>query len=84
MTAQGGDAAILNDPTYGVLDSVGVGAEAGVVLLQGSVNQPWRRDDLTGEWPRCRSARDQERDPRAALRSTTISGCAATLAQDLR
>lgn len=38
--------AILSDPTYGVFDSVGVGVEAGVVLLQGSVNQPWRKDDL--------------------------------------
>jgi hypothetical protein len=38
--------AILRDPTYGVFDSVGVGVEEGVVVLQGSVNQPWRKDDL--------------------------------------
>lgn len=38
--------AIFRDPTYGVFDSVGVGVEEGVVVLQGSVNQPWRKDDL--------------------------------------
>ncbi|MFI5008366.1 MAG: BON domain-containing protein, partial [Solirubrobacterales bacterium] len=38
--------AILRDPYYGVFDSVGVGVEEGVVVLQGSVNQPWRKDDL--------------------------------------
>jgi hyperosmotically inducible periplasmic protein len=38
--------AILRDPMYGVFDSVGVGVEEGVVVLQGSVNQPWRKDDL--------------------------------------
>jgi osmotically-inducible protein OsmY len=38
--------AILRDPYYGVFDSVGVGVEQGVVVLQGSVNQPWRKDDL--------------------------------------
>jgi hyperosmotically inducible protein len=38
--------AILRDPTYGVFDSVGVGVEQGRVVLQGSVNQPWRKDDL--------------------------------------
>jgi osmotically-inducible protein OsmY len=38
--------AILRDPTYGVFDSVGVGVEQGKVVLQGSVNQPWRKDDL--------------------------------------
>jgi hyperosmotically inducible periplasmic protein len=38
--------AILRDPYYGVFDSVGVGIEEGVVVLQGSVNQPWRKDDL--------------------------------------
>jgi hyperosmotically inducible periplasmic protein len=38
--------AILRDPTYGVFDSVGVGVEQGRVVLLGSVNQPWRKDDL--------------------------------------
>ena len=38
--------AILRDPYYGVFDSVGAGVEEGVVVLQGSVNQPWRKDDL--------------------------------------
>jgi len=38
--------AILRDPTYGVFDSVAVGVEEGVVVLQGSVNKPWRKDDL--------------------------------------
>jgi len=38
--------AILRDPDYGVFDSVGVGVEEGVVALQGSVNRPWRKDEL--------------------------------------
>jgi hypothetical protein len=38
--------AILDHPYYGVFDSVGARADAGVVTLTGSVNQPWRKDDL--------------------------------------
>ncbi len=36
--------AILREPRYGVFDSVGVAVEDGVVLLQGSVRQPWLKD----------------------------------------
>jgi hyperosmotically inducible periplasmic protein len=38
--------AILADPYYGVFDSVGVAVDGGKVQLSGSVNQPWRKDDL--------------------------------------
>lgn len=38
--------AILRDPYYGVFDSVGVAVEDGAVTLVGSVNRPWRKDDL--------------------------------------
>lgn len=38
--------AILRHPHYGVFDSVGARVEAGVVTLTGSVNQPWRKEEL--------------------------------------
>lgn len=38
--------AILRHPYYGVFDSVGARVEAGVVTLTGSVNQPWRKEEL--------------------------------------
>lgn len=38
--------AILGDPYYGVFDSVDLGVENGVVVLQGSVRHPWRRSDI--------------------------------------
>jgi hyperosmotically inducible protein len=38
--------AILSEPRYGVFDSVGVAVEDGVVLLQGSVRQPWLKDSF--------------------------------------
>jgi hyperosmotically inducible protein len=38
--------AILREPRYGVFDSVGVAVEDGVVLLQGSVRQPWLKDSF--------------------------------------
>jgi osmotically-inducible protein OsmY len=38
--------AILRYAYYGVFDSVEVGIEDGVVVLRGSVYQPWRKDDL--------------------------------------
>jgi osmotically-inducible protein OsmY len=38
--------AILRYPYYGVFDSVEVGVKDGVVVLRGSVYQPWRRSDL--------------------------------------
>ena len=38
--------AILREPRYGVFDSVGVAVQDGVVVLQGSVYQPWLKDSL--------------------------------------
>jgi len=38
--------AILRYPYYGVFDSVDLGVQDGVVSLQGSVYQPWRKSDL--------------------------------------
>jgi hyperosmotically inducible periplasmic protein len=38
--------AILDEPRYGVFDSVGVAVEDGVVLLQGSVRQAWLKDSF--------------------------------------
>lgn len=38
--------AILRHPHYGVFDSVGVRVAGGVVTLFGSVNQPWRKEEL--------------------------------------
>src|SRR5262245_2812753 len=38
--------AVLGYPQYGVFDSVGFRVEAGTVTLQGSVNQPWRKQDI--------------------------------------
>jgi len=38
--------AVLSDPRYGVFDSVGVGVDNGVVTLQGSVLDPWRKDEI--------------------------------------
>lgn len=40
--------AILRYPYYGVFDSVEVGVKDGVVVLRGSVRQPWRKDDIEG------------------------------------
>jgi hyperosmotically inducible protein len=38
--------AILGYPYYGVFDSVAVGVKDGAVVLQGSVRQPYRKDDI--------------------------------------
>jgi osmotically-inducible protein OsmY len=38
--------AILDEPRYGVFDSVGIAVEDGVVLLRGSVREPWLKDAL--------------------------------------
>jgi hyperosmotically inducible periplasmic protein len=38
--------AILGYPYYGVFDSVDLGVENGVVVLQGSVRQPWRKVEI--------------------------------------
>jgi hyperosmotically inducible protein len=38
--------AILDYPNYGVFDSVAAGVQDGAVVLQGSVRQPYRKDDI--------------------------------------
>ncbi len=38
--------AILGYPYYGVFDSVAVGVKDGALVLQGSVRQPYRKDDI--------------------------------------
>jgi hyperosmotically inducible protein len=38
--------AILSEPRYGVFDSVAVAVGDGVVVLQGSVRQPWLKDSF--------------------------------------
>ena len=38
--------AVLDYPYYGVFDSVDLGVENGVVVLQGSVRHPWRKEDI--------------------------------------
>ena len=38
--------AVLNYPYYGVFDGVSVGVKDGVVVLGGSVQQPYRKDDI--------------------------------------
>lgn len=38
--------AVLGYVNYGVFDSVDLGVEDGVVLLQGSVRQPWHKKDI--------------------------------------
>ena len=40
------ETAILRYPYYGVFDSIEAGVKDGVVALRGSVQQPWRKDDL--------------------------------------
>jgi osmotically-inducible protein OsmY len=49
--------AILRYPYYGVFDSVGVGVEDGVVVLEGSVYQPWRKDDIESRVARVEGVR---------------------------
>jgi len=56
--------AILREPRYDVFDSVGVAVTDGVVLLGGSVRQPWLKDALdrrVGEVPGVRDIRNEIR-----------------------
>jgi osmotically-inducible protein OsmY len=38
--------AVLGYVYYGVFDSIGIGVDHGVLTLQGSVLEPWRKDDI--------------------------------------
>jgi len=56
--------AVLGYAYYGVFDSIGVGVDQGVVTLQGSVLQPWRKDEIERRVARLegvREVRDQIR-----------------------
>ncbi len=50
--------AVLGYAYYGVFDSVGVGVDQGVVTLQGSVLQPWRKDDIERRVARLEGVRE--------------------------
>jgi hyperosmotically inducible periplasmic protein len=55
-------AAVLRYPNLTVFDSVAVGVENGVVVLQGSMQRPWRKDDiddLVARIPGVREVRNQ-------------------------
>jgi hyperosmotically inducible protein len=58
--------AILREPRYGVFDSVGVAVEGGVVLLQGSVREPWLKDALDRRVAEVDGVRDIRNEIRVA------------------
>jgi hyperosmotically inducible protein len=58
--------AILAEPRYGVFDSVSVSLKDGVVLLQGSVRQPWLRDALDDRVAQVAGLRDIKNEIRVA------------------
>ena len=62
--------AILREPRYDVFDSVGVAVEDGVVLVGGSVRQPWLKDALdrrVAEVPGVRDIRNEIRVAPASI-----------------
>lgn len=61
--------AILGEPRYGVFDSVSVSLKDGVVLLQGSVHQPWLKDALERRVALVEGVRDIRNEVRAAPNS---------------
>jgi osmotically-inducible protein OsmY len=62
--------AVLGYAYYGVFDSVGVGVDHGVVTLQGSVSQPWRKDEIERRVARL----DGVREVRDQIRVQPVSG----------
>ncbi len=58
--------AILREPRYGVFDSVGVAVEDGVVVLQGSVRQPWLKDSFDRRVAEVEGVRDVRNEIRIA------------------
>jgi osmotically-inducible protein OsmY len=62
--------AILREPRYGVFDSVGIAVQDGVVLLQGSVLEPWLKDALDRRIAKL----DGVRDIRNGIRVAPASG----------
>ena len=59
-------AAILREPRYGVFDSVGVAVQDGVVVLQGSVRQPWLKDSFDRRVAEIDGVRDIKNEIRIA------------------
>lgn len=55
---------VLGYVHYGVFDSVGVGVDHGIVTLQGSVLQPWRRTEIEGRVARLDGVREIRNDIR--------------------
>ena len=58
--------AILREPRYGVFDSVGVAVQDGVVVLQGSVHQPWLKDSFDQRVAQVEGVRDIKNEIRIA------------------
>jgi hyperosmotically inducible protein len=58
--------AILREPRYGVFDSVSVAVQDGVVVLQGSVYQPWLKDSFDQRVARIGGVRDIKNEIRVA------------------
>jgi hyperosmotically inducible periplasmic protein len=58
--------AILREPRYGVFDSVGVAVQDGVVVLQGSVHQPWLKDSFDRRVAEVEGVRDIKNEIRIA------------------
>jgi osmotically-inducible protein OsmY len=58
--------AILSEPRYGVFDSVGVAVEDGVVVLGGSVYQPWLKDSFDRRVAEVEGVREIRNDIRIA------------------
>jgi osmotically-inducible protein OsmY len=58
--------AILDEPRYGVFDSVGIAVDDGVVLLRGSVREPWLKDALDRRVAEVSGVREIRNDIRVA------------------
>jgi len=62
--------AILRYPWYSIFDSVEMGVEDGVVVLKGSVNQPYRKSDIEDRVARVAGLRELKSDIRVQPVST--------------
>jgi len=63
-------AAVLGYVYYGVFDSVGIGVDHGVVTLEGSVLEPWRKDDIERRVARLDGVREVRNQIRVQPTST--------------
>jgi hyperosmotically inducible periplasmic protein len=62
--------AVLGYVYYGVFDSVGIGVHNGVLTLQGSVLEPWRKDDIERRIARLDGVREVRNQIRVQPTST--------------